>query len=319
MDFCHGHSEFFTSMTMELRHLRSFLEVARTGSFSRAASSLSIVQTALSRQIRQLEEELGASLFYRNGRGVVLTDAGEIFSVHARDTLERLLYAKREVSALQGDAHGLVKLGLPHSIGAVILVPLMRELKKRYERVILRIHSGNVMEELQSGQVDLAIIYDMVSSNIVSSEPLITEELFLIHHPELRSGETAITGAELATLPLILPEKHNPLRMLINQRMGDSGYALNVPYEAQSMSTMKYLVIGGEASTILPYSAAMSEVALGILRMSPITMPHITRTMALATAVNRPVDTTIKAVIRVIRDVVAENKSSFPRTISNKD
>jgi DNA-binding transcriptional LysR family regulator len=96
--------------------------------------------------------------------------------------------------------------------------------------------------------------------------------------------------------------------------MADFGHSLNIRYEVESMPTIKELVAEGTVAAILPYGGVMREVAEGMLQISSIILPHITRSMALATAANRPIDKTMRAVIRVIHEVAQDNALAFPRT-----
>jgi LysR family nitrogen assimilation transcriptional regulator len=302
---------------MEFRHLRSFLEIARTGSFSRAASTLAIAQPALSRQIRELEQDLKTPLFHRNGRGVILTAAGEIFLGHAQEIIDRLTRAENEIAAFQGELQGTITLGLPPSVGMVLLKPLITRLNEQFPRIVLRAREGfsvSVSEWLHTGQADLAIVYGATGTGAVLSETLLVEELVLVHHPDLRDNHIPIKGNELSSIPLVLAARPNSLRLLVERRMADFGHSLNIRYEVESMPTIKELVAEGTVATILPYGGVMREVAEGTLQISSIILPHITRSMALATAANRPIDKTMRAVIRVIHEVAQDNVLAFPRT-----
>ena len=302
---------------MEFRHIKSFLEIARTGSFSRAASTLAIAQPALSRRIRELEQDLKAPLFHRNGRGVILTTVGELFLVHAQKIVDNMAQAEAEIAAFCGELQGTITLGLPPSVSIVLLKPLITRINRDYPRILLRAREGysvSVLEWLQTGQADLAIIYGAAASGNVLSETLLVEELVLVHHPSLRTGLSPISGADLASIPLVMAARPNSLRVLVERRMADFGHKLNFRYEVESMPTIKDLVADGIVSTILPFGSVMREVAEGKLQTSPIACPHITREMALATAANRPIDKTMRTVIRVIHEVVLDNMAAFPRT-----
>src|SRR5258708_18014109 len=111
---------------MDLKQLDYFRHVAELGSFTRAASFLSVVQPALSRQVRQLEVELGQNLFERNGRGVVLTDAGARLLEHARGILTQVGRARQELEEQRNGDSGHFALGLPPSLGRSITVPLLK-------------------------------------------------------------------------------------------------------------------------------------------------------------------------------------------------
>src|SRR6202790_2017718 len=102
---------------MDLKQLEYFRHVAELGSFTRAASFLSVVQPALSRQVRQLEVELGQNLFERNGRGVALTDAGARLLEHTRGILLQVSRARQELEDQKSGDSGHFVLGLPPSLG----------------------------------------------------------------------------------------------------------------------------------------------------------------------------------------------------------
>lgn len=293
---------------MELRQLRYFCEIADCGSFSRAARTLAIAQPALSRQIRLLEESLSAPLFYRNGRGVMLTSAGEVFLSRARHVLEQVEGACRDVAALTDEPQGTVTLGLPPSVSMMLLRPLIVTLAETHPLIRLRVKegfSGNVWEWLQAGKVDLAIIYEDNRSNTCRSEPLLKEELLLIHSPALTLAER-VTVDDLSGLPLVLPGRPHGLRLLVEQRMAELGKELMIRFEVDSMVMMKELAAEGVASTILPLGAVHREINAGILRATPLLTPSITRTMALATAANRPFDAAHRAVLRIVRDIASQ-------------
>ncbi len=116
---------------MELKQLEYFRHVAELGSFTRAAAFLSVVQPALSRQVRQLESELGHTLFERNGRGVVLTDAGSRLLEHTRGILTQLGRARQELEDQRNGDSGHFALGLPPSLGRSVTVPLVKAFGQR--------------------------------------------------------------------------------------------------------------------------------------------------------------------------------------------
>ena len=109
---------------MDIKQLRVFSSIAEYGSFSRAAVALSVAQPALSRQIKSLEAELGIQLLYRNGRGIVLTEAGKLLDRYAKGILESVTRATSEIAALRSSPRGNVIIGMPPSVGFVLTVPL---------------------------------------------------------------------------------------------------------------------------------------------------------------------------------------------------
>lgn len=294
-------------MTIDLRHVRYFAEIAEQGSFSRAARSLGVAQPALSRQLKTLEETLGTLLFHRNGRGIELTAAGEIFLGHARQVIEHLARAQREIASLQGVPRGVVKLGLPPSVCATILRPLVTMVADRHPQIVLRIEeaiSANLAEWLETAKVDLAIVYLHRAKPGFDSEALLTEDLLLVHHPDL-AIDGPVTPAALAEVPLALPTAPSALRQLIEQGLAAHDLRPTIRFDIDSVLVLKGLAMDGTASTILPYAAVQAEVGAGMLQVTPIAAPVLTRTMALLLPNGRPLDLASRAVLRAIRDVAA--------------
>ena len=289
---------------MELRQIRYFVEVAERGSFSRAAKTLSIAQPALSRQIRALEERLGAALLYRNGRGVTLTAAGMSFLVHSREVLKRLEAAERDIHAFRESPKGEVTLGLPPSVSAVLLRRIVVALSEQYPLIRLQVRegfSGDVAEWLAAGKVDLAIIYEQHKLQGSHAERLLVEELPLVHAPSLRLPPV-ISAQDFIGIPLVLPARPHGLRILVERSVAEHGGTLNVRFEMDSLLVMKELAAEGVAATILPAGSVTREVQQGRLVVTPIAAPRITRVMALDTATSRPLESTHRAVIRIIRE-----------------
>lgn len=295
-------------MSIELRQLRSFVTIAQAGSFSRAAGLLAIAQPALSRQVRLLEAEIDAPLFHRNGRGVVLTPAGELLLAHAQDILGRTAQAKRELAALQGRPTGTVVLGVPPSVSITLLTPLVLHVRDLYPGIRLHVmegFSGTVLDWVQTGHVEVAIIYDIRRSPQILAETLLVEDLFLVRRPDPADSRIAIGGAEIATIPLVLPARPHGLRLLCERALAPGDQGLDVRFEIDSMPIMKELAQEGAAPTILPYAAVAREVEAGLLEALRIVDPNLSRTMMLATATQRPIDASVRAVIAAIRTITA--------------
>ena len=305
---------------MEMRQLRYFVEIAKWGSFSRAAKSLSVAQPALSRQIRLLEESLGAPLLYRNGRGAVLTSAGEIFKVHANDILESASRADRQIADLRGEPVGEVVLGLPPSVSAVLLRNLFLGLAEQYPRVKLRVQegfSGSVAEWLMEGKVDLAIIYEHFQPRHTHSERLLIENLAIVHSPNFPVPDV-ITARNISTVPLIIPCKPHGLRSVVERRVADMGGRLNVAIEIDSFQIMRDLAIEGMAATILPEGAVSREIEQGILVIKPLRAPEIRRVLSLVYPGNVPLEKAQRAFIALARKVAADIQSRRPETVPNE-
>ena len=168
---------------MDIKQLKVFSTAASCGSFSRASVALSIAQPALSRYVKALETELGVKLFYRNGRGIILTEAGKMLEQHAKGILEQAARAASEIAALQTSPYGTVAVGMPPSVGAVLTVPLVERYREQYPQIAMRVvegFSGHVLEWLLTGKIDVAVLYNAPALSNVLSEPLLRDELVLL-------------------------------------------------------------------------------------------------------------------------------------------
>lgn len=295
---------------MDIKQLNYFVHVADLRSFSKAAAVLAMAQPALSRMIRSLETELGAPLFYRNGRGVVVTEAGERLLPYAKSMVEQADRIKNDLTMLRDNPSGTVSLGVPPTLGQVLVPSLVRDIRDRFPNISLRISegfSGHVYEWLMSGRLDLAIIYDAPRSGNLTTDQLVTEQMFLVEPPGRTTGGKAkstsetVTFAEVAELPLILPSRPHGLRVLMDTVSAREGYALNVEFEVDVASAMFELVETGVGYMVQPYAAIARRVAAGRLSARRVVEPMISRTMVMATTTQRPLSLAARTVLDVIK------------------
>jgi len=291
---------------MDLRDMQYFVSIAETGSFTRAAAQNSVAQSALSRRIRELEDELGAMLFYRNGRGVVLTDTGTVFLTRIRGVLADIQQIRHDIGVLRSSAHGTVTLGVPPSVGLVLLAPLLAEIRQDYPGIQMRVlegFSGHVAEWLSNGRADLAVLYNVRSNALLDAEHLLFEDLQLVSS---RSAPRPWRGnsvglKELEGIPLALPGRPHGLRVLVDEACAKAGVTLEVALELETLPTIKNLVATGTIRTILPMIAVHEEAEAGYLHASKIVDPVISRELILAHAPQRAHAPATRIVARLIR------------------
>ena len=145
---------------MELRHLRYFVAVAEEQNVTRASAKLRVSQPAVSRQIRDLEEELGLALLERSAKAVRLTEAGRVFLAEARAVLQRSEEAIRAVRAVAGGLSGELHIGYAPSLTVQILPRALRSCQAEFPGVRILLHDLST-EEMLAGFVDLAIPVDV--------------------------------------------------------------------------------------------------------------------------------------------------------------
>jgi LysR family nitrogen assimilation transcriptional regulator len=304
---------------MELRQLEYFIAIAESGALSRAAVRLGITQPALSRQMKALEQELGAELYFRNGRGIVLSEAGKLLEQHARGVLETTAGAKRAIYSMGAVPSGRVVIGMPPSVGAVLTAPIVKQFRSEFPRVSLGViegFSGYVLEWLTTGRIDVAVLYNAPRTSALAADPLLTDELFLLGPATDPAGAGAgpVAASRLASIPLILPSRPHGLRVLVDDFLANAGVAPNVQVEIDAMPSTLNLVESGIGYTILSYSPVHHLVAAGRIRCWPIVGPTMTRSLVVATSTQRPVTKAARALVRFVRrqvdSMVAEGRWS---------
>lgn len=291
---------------MEFLDLRYFVSIAETGSFTKSALQNNVAQSALSRRVRDLETELRTPLFHRNGRGVVLTDAGARFLPRARTLLAEVEGLRQDMRQGAGVLDGTVRLAVPPSVGLILLAPLLSQIRAEHPRIrmtVLEGFSGHVAEWLVDGRVDLAVLYKTRSSALLDAEHLLFEDLYLISGASAMPVGDAhgVTMAEIAAQELALPGRPHGLRVLVDDAATRAQVSLNVAMELETLPTICDLVAGGSVRTILPLTAVQHGLASGTMVAQPVTDPAICRELILAHAPHRAAAPATRAVVRLIR------------------
>jgi LysR family transcriptional regulator, nitrogen assimilation regulatory protein len=299
---------------MELKQLEYFRHVAELGSFTRAAAFLSVVQPALSRQVRQLEVELGQNLFERNGRGVVLTDAGSRLLEHTRGILTQIGRARQELEDQRNGDSGHVALGLPPSLGSSVTVPLVKAFEKLLPNARLATVEGlsaYILEWLTVGRVDCALVYNATASATVDVQPLLDDQLYLIAPADTGAaarpvGAAAVTLAQLADYPLIIPSRPHAIRMSVENALASVDRKIRVAHEIECIPAVIDLVRQGHGFGVLPLNAVKATQWERDVLVKPIVDPVLTTTLSLATSAQRPKSPLMRKAIEVIRDIVRQ-------------
>ncbi len=295
---------------MDLKQLEYFRHVAELGSFTRAAAFLSVVQPALSRQVRQLEIELGQNLFDRNGRGVVLTEAGTRLLEHTRGILMQVGRARQALEDQRNGDSGHVVLGLPPSLGRSVTVPLVKAFGRQLPNASLATVEGlsaYMLEWLNVGRVDCALVYNAPASPGVDLQPLLDDQLFLIAPrtaKPARKTRKSISLAELADHPLIIPSRPHSIRMSVENALAGVGRKIRVAHEIECIPAVIDLVRQGHGFAVLPLNAVKSTEWGAAVSVKPILAPVLKTSLSLATSSQRPRSPLLRKAIDLIRDIV---------------
>ena len=259
---------------MQLSTIRYFCEVARSGSIREAADRLHIATSAISRQIAQLEDELGEPLFERHARGTTLTPAGEIAQGHFREMLVRIESIYDQLSELKGLRRGRVRIATVEGAVAYLLARAIADFHSVYPGVSLEITiagtSGAVDAVLQD-EADLFIAFNVPPNADISVVAQIAEPLYAVVGPEHE-----LWAAESCTLRQIanmrygyLTEAHG-IRQLLDQALHRVGVAPHPALVSNSLEALKAFARRAGGITFMPRFAAQREVEAGELCLVPV-------------------------------------------------
>ncbi|AUA59079.1 HTH-type transcriptional regulator gltC [Achromobacter spanius] len=273
---------------MELRQLRTVLAIAETGSLTKAAELLHVVQPALSRQLKQLEDELGTPLFERNRLGMVLTVPGRRFVDQVRLSLKGLNEARADIGAAKTDLLGTVSIGMLPSLAAALAGPLVIALQQQYPNLRVRIATGFsdfLQEGLEGGKLDICLMGDYLQSELLQTSPVYSEPIYVFGMPGSGlSEDTPMTLEAVSRMPMVVPEARS-LRNVIDRACTILGVNLNLVAESDSTTVILDLVLRGVGYTILPAMPIMTMLAEKRIEGAPIISPTLQRTVIIGTAV----------------------------------
>lgn len=255
---------------MEFRQVRLFLEIVREGGFHRAAASLRVAQPAISVAIRNLEEELGVTLFDRTRKKVRLTAEGRVFFRRATELEKMLRDIEQEMGELRGVERGELRLGLPSMLASHVFPEVIARFRQRYPGLRLSVYGGGgvrIVEMIEQDEVELGIVAGSHVPEGLEYRPLLHEEMVACvaaDHPLSRSA--SITLEELALEPLFLFERGYFQRELLENLFRGEGLRPEVLFETNHVPLLIATTArGGGATTLLRLAA---EAAPGLAPLS---------------------------------------------------
>jgi LysR family nitrogen assimilation transcriptional regulator len=293
---------------MELRQLRYFVAIVDHGSLSRAALVLHVAQPALTQQLRQLEEELGAQLLHRSARGVLSTDAGKVFYEHAQAILKQVADARAAVVQSTTRPSGSVTLGLPHSISGALALPLLTAARATYPEITLQLTeeiSGSLADQLKSGRLNLAVLFDDGQLDAFTGTALVEEDLMFICRADSAFAPPgpAVTLAQALASTLILPAHQQGVRPRIEQVAHQAALALENVIEINSIAILKSALLADIGATLLPLAPLREELERRTLAAWPVLGPSLARSVTLCASRNIPLTNAATAIGKLVRQV----------------
>jgi LysR family transcriptional regulator, nitrogen assimilation regulatory protein len=296
---------------MELRQLRYFVSIVDHGSLSRAARALHIAQPALSQQVQQLEMELGAQLLHRSAQGVISTDAGKTFYEHARAILKQVEDARSAVAQSTDKPVGTVALGIPQSVSSALALPLLTAVRESYPQISLQLTeelSGNLMEQLKSGRINLAVLFDDGQLGAFATVPLVEEDMMYItrNGSQYAPPGKSVSLQKAVAAPMILPGIQHGVRPRIENIVRAAGLSIDNVIDINSVAILKSAILADMGATILPVAPLLSEIERGDMIAYPISGTSISRTVTLCWSRNIPLTNASTAVKKLVTAAAQE-------------
>jgi len=257
---------------MELRHLRYFLAVADTRSFTRAAERLHVTQPTLSHQVKQLEQMVGTVLFERSTKDIELTAAGRLFKPYCERILKEIDSSALAISELEGLMRGTLRMAVFHSFSHSMLPPIMSEFALRYPgvHVTARLVPRFDMErDLINADLDMAVAYISDDNDQIVADPLFDEELVLVvgsKHQHAR--RKSMLMRDLAKLPLVLLTPEFGARQFVDRFLDENNLRSHVVLEMNAIEPILATIRDSGLASVLSAGAIVDPTGLQIVRLT---------------------------------------------------
>ena len=260
---------------MDLRQLEIVRAVADKGSFTAAAKGLNVSQSAVSRQVLLLEEELGEPLFLRLGRKVRLTTAGAALLDLSRRVLSDVRDTTATIVEQQQQLAGTLHLGGGMTVCLHVFPAMLKEFRKRHPQVEIKLTTGatpQLLERLRSGALDVGLLTLPVDGTDLAQVPVMREELLLVMPPTHRLAKLRrITPEDLVGQTWVLFERGSSTRRVIDDMFAAHAVHPRIVLETENVEILKALTMSGMGLTILPYQSLVREARDGSLRVRRLT------------------------------------------------
>ena len=259
---------------MDFRQLRYALSVSKERSFTGAAKRLNISQSAVSEQVKLLEEEIGFELFHRTSRGIESTDRGRTFLYESERVMGDLLSLTDTARRLRGALSDTLTIGMGSGMAQIFIPRMFADLKKDLPGVRLEIMTAptkNIFNELHEERIDAGIAIESNPDRLPAGlifDRLLDAEMALITHPRhaLARSKQPIDIGRLVAEPFIMSELTVGYGQVVFSLFTDLGIRPNILAVVDNIETMKMIVQAEGGIAIVPRACAENEVALGLLK-----------------------------------------------------
>lgn len=270
---------------MELRQIKYFIEVAKREHVTEAANHLHVAQSAVSRQIANLEAELGVDLFIREGRNVRLTAIGEVFLEKMEQALLLIEDAKQVINEYTDPEKGTIYIGFASSLALYILPTVISAFRKAYPNVNFKLVQGNYYELKESvikGKTNMALLAPVpmqekrLKGKVLSTESIVA--LIPANHP--KANQKSLKLHQLRNENFIMFPENYILRDIIVKACEQIGFKPTISFEGDDIDAIKGLVSAGLGISLVPESTLIEALPRSTVRI-PVKEPIVTRTVGI--------------------------------------
>lgn len=295
---------------LESRRMRHFLAVYELGSIGRACEKLLLTQPALSKSIRQLEDELGVRLFDRTPMGVVPTIFGNALALHAKSIEAQIRNAEAQISSLKGKAHGHVTVGIGPSVARNIMPAATTTLRSLQPGIALTVIEGlvdDLLPRLRRGELDLMIgSWPRIADPMFTTEIVLVDRLEVVARTDHPLAGRPVPRNELLNYPWALPPASQKWRQALDDLFLQRGLEPPKPQVvSNSSSFLEALIRSSDSLSFLPRQLLDLETDNGLTTLD-VEMERLEPEISMSFRERALLDTSICEVVQVLRSIGAD-------------
>lgn len=297
---------------MEIRQMRYFIEVAKREHVTEAANALHVAQSSVSRQLAQLESELGVDLFIRKGRRVKLTPIGNILLERVEQVLNMIQEAEQEVKEYLDPEKGVVRIAFPISLAAHVLPTAIYAFRKRYPEAKFQMRQAlyhDLIDGVINGEFNLAMIAPLpeeekdIKQSLLFTERIVA--LLPVHHR--LANRSSIRLQEMTEDAFVTLPKGTVFREIVLNACSDVGFAPHIAFEGDDIDALKGLVSAGLGVALMPEVTLVDNIPQSTVKI-PLVDPAVTRTIGIICPTRRKLLPTEQLFYRFLTEFYAERR-----------
>jgi DNA-binding transcriptional LysR family regulator len=297
---------------MDLRQLEILCAIAETGTFTGAGEKLHVSQSAISRQVLLLEDELREPLFIRQGRGAIPTRAGQTLIQLGKRLLDDLTSTVGQIRDERDELHGTLRIAGGMTVCLYVFPALLKEFRRAHPRVEIKLITGatpRLVRQLRTGLADVALLTMPVEEPSFVVVPALKEELMLVMPPSHPlAAKRRVSPKDLAMEPFVLFEPFSNTRRTIDRFFTRVGIEPRVVLDTENVEILKALVASGMGLSIIPFQSIAEEIASNRLACTRIAGVVLERETAWAYPRSTHVPRSVQELIRTLETILPELK-----------